>query len=141
MKENYYIYFSHLKTLEKEITVSKNDLDDLNHVNNVIYIHWVQEIAKEHWKSLVSNEIIKNYYWVLLEHQIKYLNPALLNDKIMIKTYIEKTEGIRSNRIVEIYNRNNDKLLVKSKTIWCLINAKTNKPNRITDEIRKAFNR
>ena len=130
-----------MMTLEKEITVSKNDLDDLNHVNNVIYIHWVQEIAKEHWKSLVSNEIIKNYYWVLLEHQIKYLNPALLNDKIMIKTYIEKTEGIRSNRIVEIYNRNNDKLLVKSKTIWCLINAKTNKPNRITDEIRKAFNR
>ena len=130
-----------MKTLEKEITVSKNDLDDLNHVNNVIYIHWVQEIAKEHWKSLVSNEIIKNYYWVLLEHQIKYLNPALLNDKIMIKTYIEKTEGIRSNRIVEIYNSNNDKLLVKSKTIWCLINAKTNKPNRITDEIRKAFNR
>ena len=130
-----------MKTLEKEITVSENDLDDLNHVNNVIYIHWVQEIAKEHWKSLVSNEIIKNYYWVLLEHQIKYLNPALLNDKIMIKTYIEKTEGIRSNRIVEIYNRNNDKLLVKSKTIWCLINAKTNKPNRITDEIRKAFNR
>ena len=130
-----------MKILEKEITVSKNDLDDLNHVNNVIYVHWVQEIAKEHWKSLVSNEIIKNYYWVLLEHQIKYLNPALLNDKIMIKTYIEKTEGIRSNRIVEIYNRNNDKLLVKSKTIWCLINAKTNKPNRITDEIRKAFNR
>ena len=130
-----------MKILEKEITVSKNDLDDLNHVNNVIYIHWVQEIAKEHWKSLVSNEIIKNYYGVVLEHQIKYLNPALLNDKIMIKTYIEKTEGIRSNRIVEIYNRNNDKLLVKSKTIWCLINAKTNKPNRITDEIRKAFNR
>lgn len=130
-----------MKYLEKEIIISKNDLDDLNHVNNVIYIHWVQEIAKEHWKSLVSNEIIKNYYWVLLEHQIKYLNPALLNDKIMIKTYIEKTEGIRSNRIVEIYNSNNDKLLVKSKTIWCLINAKTNKPNRITDEIRKAFNR
>ena len=130
-----------MKTLEKEIAVSENDLDDLNHVNNVIYIHWVQEIAKNHWKSLVSNEIIKNYYWVLLEHQIKYLNPALLNDKIMIKTYIEKTEGIRSNRIVEIYNSNNDKLLVKSKTIWCLINAKTNKPNRITDEIRKAFNR
>tara|TARA_B100000767_G_scaffold275331_1_gene311765 strand:- start:1101 stop:1493 length:393 start_codon:yes stop_codon:yes gene_type:complete len=128
-----------MKTLEKEITVSKNDLDDLNHVNNVIYIHWVQEIAKEHWKSLVSNEIIKNYYWVLLEHQIKYLNPALLDDKIIIKTYIEKTEGIRSERIVEIYNRNNNKLLVKSKTIWCLINAKTNKPNRITDEIRQAF--
>jgi len=128
-----------MKTLEKEIIVSKNDLDELNHVNNVIYIHWVQEIAKNHWKSLVSSEIIKNYYWVLLEHQIKYLHPAFLGDKIILKTYVEKTEVVKSNRIVEICNTDTNKLLVTSKTIWCLINAKTKKPNRITDEIREAF--
>tara|TARA_B100001175_G_C19133396_1_gene460036 strand:+ start:69 stop:458 length:390 start_codon:yes stop_codon:yes gene_type:complete len=128
-----------MKYLENEITVSKNDLDDLNHVNNVIYIHWVQEIAKKHWKSLVSNEIIKNYFWILLEHQIKYLFPAFLNDKIRLKTYIEKTDGVKSNRIVEIYNKDTKKLLVTSKTTWCLINANTGKPNRITEEIKKAF--
>tara|TARA_B100000768_G_scaffold35952_1_gene34577 strand:- start:519 stop:908 length:390 start_codon:yes stop_codon:yes gene_type:complete len=128
-----------MKYLEKEIIVSKNDLDDLNHVNNVVYIHWVQEIAKNHWKSLVSNEIIKNYFWVLLEHEIKYLNPAFLNDKIRLKTYIEKTDGVKSSRIVEIYNKDTNKLLVTSKTIWCLINAKTGKPNRITEDIKKAF--
>ena len=129
-----------MKALEKEITVSKNDLDDLNHVNNVVYIQWIQAIAKKHWKNLVSNEIIKNYYWVLLEHQIKYLYPALLDDKISIKTYIKKTEEIKSSRVVEIYNKDTNKLLVTSKTIWCLINSKTNKPTRITDEIRQAFN-
>jgi|TARA_B100000767_G_scaffold272832_1_gene301418 acyl-CoA thioester hydrolase len=128
-----------MKYLEKEIIVSKNDLDDLNHVNNVVYIHWVQEIAKNHWKSLVSNEIIKNYFWVLLEHEIKYLNPAFLNDKIRLKTYIEKTDGVKSSRIVEIYNKDTNKLLVTSKTIWCLINVKTGKPNRITEDIKKAF--
>ena len=128
-----------MKYLEKEIIVSKNDLDDLNHVNNVVYIHWVQEIAKTHWKSLVSNEIIKNYFWVLLEHEIKYLNPAFLNDKIRLKTYIEKTDGVKSSRIVEIYNKDTNKLLVTSKTIWCLINVKTGKPNRITEDIKKAF--
>ncbi len=128
-----------MNTLEKEITVSKNDLDDLNHVNNIIYIRWIQEIAKFHWESLVSNDIRKNYYWVLLEHQIKYLHPAFLGDKIKIKTYIEKTGGIKSNRIVEIYNTDTNILIVKSKTIWCLINAKSNKPSRITDEIRQAF--
>ena len=128
-----------MKTLEKEIIVSQNDLDDLNHVNNVVYVKWVQEIAKNHWKSLVSNEIIKNYYWVLLEHHIKYFHPAILNDKIKLKTFIEKSEGMKSIRIVEIYNTNNNKLIAISKTIWCLINAKTNKPNRITDAIRQAF--
>ena len=128
-----------MKTLEQEITVSVDDLDELNHVNNVVYIDWVQDIAKNHWNSLVSNEIKKNYYWVLLEHQIKYLSPAFLNDRIRLKTYIEKTEGVKSNRVVEIYNLNSNKLLVNSITTWCLVNAKTNKPNRITDEIRQAF--
>ena len=130
-----------MKVLEKKILVSKNDLDDLNHVNNVVYIQWIQKIAKEHWKKLASNEILDNYYWVLLEHQIKYLYPALLDDKIRIKTYIDKTEGIKSSRIVEIYNKDTNKLLVTSKTIWCLINSKTNKPNRIIDEIRQAFSK
>ena len=128
-----------MRVFEEEITVSKNDLDELNHVNNVIYIHWVQKIAKNHWKSLVSKEIINNYYWVLLEHHIKYINPALLDDKIILKTYIEKTEGLKSSRVVKIYNLHNNKLLVNSKTLWCLINATTNKPCRITSEIRNAF--
>ena len=128
-----------MKILEQEITVSKNDLDDLNHVNNVVYINWIQEIAKNHWDVLVSDEIKDNYYWVLLEHNIKYLRSALLNEKIIIKTYIEETKGVKSSRIVEIFNKGTNQLLVTSKTIWCLINAKTNKPSRINNEIRKAF--
>tara|TARA_B100000427_G_C15200343_1_gene460010 strand:+ start:52 stop:444 length:393 start_codon:yes stop_codon:yes gene_type:complete len=130
-----------MKVLEKKILVSKNDLDDLNHVNNVVYIQWIQEIAKEHWEKLASNEILDNYYWVLLEHQIKYLYPALLDDKIRIKTYIDSTEEIKSSRIVEIYNNDTNRLLVNSRTIWCLINSKTNKPVRIPDEIRQVFNK
>ena len=130
-----------MKVLEKEILVSKNDLDDLNHVNNVVYIQWIQGIAKEHWEKLASNEILDNYYWVLLEHQIKYLYPALLDDKIRIKTYIDSTEEIKSSRIVEIYNNDTNRLLVNSRTIWCLINSKTNKPVRIPDEIRQVFNK
>ncbi|MED5354728.1 MAG: thioesterase family protein [Bacteroidota bacterium] len=130
-----------MKVLEKKILVSKNDLDDLNHVNNVVYIQWIQKIAKEHWEKLASNEILDNYYWVLLEHQIKYLYPALLDDKIRIKTYIDSTEEIKSSRIVEIYNNDTNRLLVNSRTIWCLINSKTNKPVRIPDEIRQVFNK
>lgn len=128
-----------MKTLEQEIIVSKKDLDDLNHVNNMVYISWVLDIAKKHWNNLVDIQTIKNFYWVLLEHQIKYHYPAFLGEKIKIKTYIDKTEGVKSIRIVEIFNIETNKLLVKSRTIWCLINSKTHKPNRITDEIKQAF--
>ena len=128
-----------MKVLEKEIIVSKNDLDELNHVNNIKYVNWILEIAKIHWRSLVSDETLGNYHWVLLEHQIKYLHPALLNDRIRIKTYVEETKEIKSSRIVNIYNKHTDKLLVTSRTIWCLISSKSGKPTRLTNEIKKAF--
>ena len=54
-----------MKVLEKEIIVSKNDLDELNHVNNIKYVNWILEIAKIHWRSLVSDETlgtITGYY-------------------------------------------------------------------------------
>ena len=128
-----------MKVLEKEIVVSKNDLDELNHVNNIKYVNWILEIAKIHWRTLVSDETLGNYHWVLLEHQIKYLHPALLNDRIRIKTYVEETKEIKSSRIVNIYNKDTDKLLVTSRTIWCLISSKSGKPTRITNEIKEAF--
>ena len=43
----------------------------LNHVNNIVYIHWILDIAKRHWESLVSSQTLENYYWVLLDHNIK----------------------------------------------------------------------
>ena len=128
-----------MRMFEEQIIVSKHDLDELNHVNNITYIKWILGVAKKHWKKLVSNEIRNNYYWILLEHNIKYLHPAVINDKIRINTYIQNTQEVKSNRIVEIYNKETNKLLVTSETKWCLIDAKKNRPCRIPNEIRKAF--
>ena len=46
-----------MRMFEEQIIVSKHDLDELNHVNNIIYIKWILGVAKKHWKKLVSNEI------------------------------------------------------------------------------------
>ena len=39
----------------QEIIVLKKHLDDLNHVNNVQYLYWAQEIAKSHWAFLIKD--------------------------------------------------------------------------------------
>ena len=129
-----------MNIFETQITVTKDDIDELNHVNNVRYVQWVNDVAKLHWQSRITKEINNTYYWVVLNHNIDYKSSAFLNDVISIKTYVIKSEGVTSIRIVEMYNKKNDKLLVKSETKWCLIDAKTNRPSRITDEIRNLFN-
>jgi len=129
-----------MNIFEKTITVSKEDIDDLNHVNNVCYVQWVQDIAKEHWLTYATKDILDTYSWFLVNHFIEYKNQALLGDKLLIKTYVPKVEGVSTTRHVEIINVETNKLIVKSKAKWCLIDNKTQRPTRITPEIATLFN-
>lgn len=129
-----------MQVFEKEITVSVDDLDELQHVNNVRYVQWVQDIAETHWLKNASKELVDSYYWVLIKHTIDYKGPAFVNDTILIKTFVSLSEGVTSIRNVEMYNQSTDRRIVTSETKWCLIDAKTNKPTRITTEIAELFN-
>ena len=129
-----------MHTFEKTITVSAEDIDDLNHVNNVRYVQWVQDIAKDHWLAYATDTILDTYSWFLVNHFIEYKSPALLGDKLLLKTFVPKVEGVSTIRHVEIYNASSNKLLVKSKAKWCLIDSKTQRPTRITPEIAELFN-
>jgi acyl-CoA thioester hydrolase len=121
------------------ITVVESDLDELNHVNNVRYVQWVNDIAKAHWLKMASQSMLDTYFWVLINHQINYKSQALLNDNILLKTFVKSSEGVTSTRIVEIYNNNTQKLLATSETKWCFIDAKTKKPIRIIPKVANLF--
>ena len=129
-----------MQIFQKEITVAKTDLDQLNHVNNVRYVQWVQDIAEAHWLKNASQQILDSYYWVLVKHTIDYKGQAFLGDAILIKTYVESSEGVSSIRKVEMHNQSSNKLIIASVTKWCLIDKKTNRAFRISSEIAEMFN-
>ena len=121
----------------KKHIVTKNEIDNLNHVNNVVYLQWINDISMQHWLKLSNVAINKKYTWVVLRHEIDYLKPVFLNDEITIKTWVKTLEGVKSIRKVEIYK--GALLLAKSQTTWCLLDAKTHKITRITPEIETIF--
>lgn len=125
----------------KTIIVSEEDLDDLDHVNNVRYVQWIQDIAKEHWQSLASPKLRQSVAWVVMHHDITYKNAAKLNDELTISTFVEKSKGAVSVRVVEIVDSVTKSLLVRSSTKWCLLNIETFKPIRIPVEIMEVFKR
>jgi len=124
---------------QKYITVSEDDLDDQQHVNNVRYVQWIQDVAQEHWESRASEEQKAGLAWVVVRHEIDYKMEALLNDKILLETRIIDTTHVTSLREVLIKNNNSGKLLAKAKTTWCLLDQKTKKPQRISDELKQIF--
>ena len=120
-----------------KIHVQPEDIDELNHVNNVVYLRWVQQVAVAHWNSLPDNEIRAKHLWVALRHEIDYLSPAFLGDDVIGYTWVSSMEGAKSTRHVEFYL--GDKCLAKAKTIWCLLDATTLKPKRIGQDIKASF--
>jgi acyl-CoA thioester hydrolase len=120
-------------------TVISQDLDDLMHVNNVRYVQWVQDLAKAHWEAATTLIQQKDNIWVLLSHHIDYKSSAKMSDEIHLKTYVTRSEGVTSTRIVEMFHKDSGKLIVKSETTWCLLDGNSKKPKRISPEIAAVF--
>jgi len=113
--------------------VEEKDIDVLNHVNNIAYIQWINDISEKHWSKITNKTLEKNYFWVVIRHEIDYVSQAFLGDKITIYTWVGETKGVKSVRHVQIYKENN--LVSKAQTTWCLIDKKTLKPARIKEDM------
>lgn len=118
---------------EKKLIVTSKDIDEYNHVNNVVYVQWMQDASNAHWNQLIKNVPKPDYVWFVIRHEVDYKNQAVLGDEITVKTWVGKTEGIKSVRHFEIYKE--ELLLVKSQTTFCLLDAETKRPRRITKEV------
>ncbi|MCF2874219.1 MULTISPECIES: acyl-CoA thioesterase [unclassified Tenacibaculum] len=118
---------------EKKLIVTSKDIDEYNHVNNVVYVQWMQDASNAHWNQLIKNVPKPDYVWFVIRHEVDYKNQAVLGDEITVRTWVGKTEGIKSVRHFEIYKE--ELLLVKSQTTFCLLDAETKRPRRITKEV------
>jgi len=121
------------------IDVKPEDIDELGHVNNVVYLGWVQLVAATHWNSLSTPEMRSKNIWVALRHEIDYVNPAFVGDEVWGYTWVSSMEGVKSIRHVEFYLA--EKCLAKAKTNWCLLDAVSLKPKRIGQEIKSLLER
>jgi acyl-CoA thioester hydrolase len=119
------------------INVRPEDLDELNHVNNVVYISYLQEAAIAHWHAAVSKDIIDSIRWVVRKHEIEYFKPAYENDLLEVSTWISEFTQVSTLRAYEI--KRGDELLVKATTLWIALDSKTLKPSRVPKHILESF--
>ncbi|HRI79354.1 MAG TPA: acyl-CoA thioesterase [Cyclobacteriaceae bacterium] len=119
--------------------VSPDDIDELNHVNNVVYLEWVQSISYNHWETAASEELKGKCKWVVLRHEIDYHSPALPEDTIDAFTWIDAPEGPRQKRHVLIQRSSDGKVLATALTTWCLLDPQSGRPKRIFEEISSAL--
>ncbi len=122
-------------------TIPKSAIDENGHVNNVAYVHWMQDIAVEHYASIGGIPAQgPDATWVVREHRIEYLLPAFAGEEIEIRTWVENVRRVRSLRKYEFARRLDGRILVKGETDWVFVDAKTGMPRAIPKEVSSVFN-
>jgi acyl-CoA thioester hydrolase len=114
------------------------DIDENGHVNNVVYVRWVQDIATAHWRSRAPREAQACWTWVVLRHEIDYRRPLLPGDKAEARTWVGKCSGPRFIRYVRI-DRPGGEVCAQAVSEWCLIDIQTRRPTRVPDTLVETF--
>jgi acyl-CoA thioester hydrolase len=117
--------------------VSPEDIDEQCHVNNVAYLKWIQDVAVAHWRHSASEEQLAKYGWLTVRHEIDYKKEAFEGEEVTATTWVGEWSKVTCERFTEI-SRDED-LLVKSRTVWCMIDRETARPARITTELIDRF--
>jgi acyl-CoA thioester hydrolase len=124
---------------ELPIKVQEADIDPLGHVNNVVYLKWVQDAAVAHWRAAATREQQAALAWVVIRHEIDYASAARLGDDIVAQTWVGVASRRTFERHTEIRRMSDQKLLARARTLWCPIDVGSGKLARVDPEVRARF--
>ena len=124
---------------ERVFPVTPADIDDLGHVNNVVYVRWVQEVAAAHWAAATTAAERAGVGWVVLRHEIDYKHPARAGDEVVVCTWVGPPAAATFERHTEIFRAADRRVLARARSLWCPINPQTGRVQRIDPTFHDRF--
>jgi acyl-CoA thioester hydrolase len=124
---------------EQRRTATAEDIDELGHVNNAVWVKWIQDIATAHWNAVAHPEHRDAYLWVVTRHEIDYLRAVLPGETVMGRTWVgDAPKGARFDRHVEFVGEDG-KPRVRARTTWAIIDKASGRPMRVPAEVAEPF--
>lgn len=122
-----------------ERTALPEHIDELGHVNNAVWVQWIQDVAVAHWHAVARAEHHDAYIWVIVRHEIDYLRPALAGDTVTGTTWVgEAPKGARFDRLME-FTGADGKVRVRARTTWAILDRATGRPLRVPADVIAPF--
>jgi acyl-CoA thioester hydrolase len=119
------------------IAIAPADIDHMGHVNNSVYLKWVQDAVIDYWQSVAPPDAVARHLWVALKHEITFRKPTFLQDVVVAEVIAEKVEGARAY-FTTVVRRGQD-VLSEVKSTWCCLDATSLRPARLAREVIGRF--
>ena len=107
----------------KSVTSAACDIDRMGHVNNSVYLRWIEQAVHDDWEALATPDEFASLLWVAVRHEIDYRRPAFLGDVLAIKVRLDQVR--RARAWYETVILRGDQLIVEARSCWCCIDAES----------------
>ncbi len=124
---------------EQRLVAGPEHIDELGHVNNAVWVQWIQQVAVAHWEAVADAAHKDSYFWVVVRHEIDYLRAAHEGDAIVARTWVgEAPQGARFDRLME-FTGADGKVCVRARTQWAIIDKTAGRPVRVPAAVIAPF--
>lgn len=132
---------NHPALFQQEIVVPETAVDANGHVNNVVYVQWMQDIAIRHFATAggTAASDALGATWVVRTHTIEYFAPAFAGDTLRLQTWVSDLRKVRSLRRYRFLNKDSGQILVKGATDWVFVDRASGRPRAVPDLIRNCL--
>ena len=124
---------------EMRFIAQADDIDILGHVNNAVWVRWMETIATAHWEALAPSEAQALYVWVVTRHEIDYRGNVNEGETVIARTRVaEPPRGARFDRFIS-FTGEDGKVKVSARTTWAMIDQKTARLVRVPADLAAIF--
>ncbi len=122
-----------------EITAGPEDIDVLGHVNNAVWVKWIQDVAVAHWMAIAPAAHRDAYIWVVTRHEIDYRGNVAEGETVTAETWVsEPPRGARFDRHMK-FTGADGKIRVEAKTTSAIIDRASGRLIRVPAEAAAPF--
>ena len=128
-----------MRMFEMILVAGPEHIDVLGHVNNAVWVQWMEQVAVAHWESVADAQHKDAYFWVVVRHEIDYLRAVLEGERITARTWVgDAPKGARFDRHIEFLGEDG-KARVRARTQWAIIDKAAGRPIRVPPEVVAPF--
>ena len=123
----------------QEFTAAPHHIDELGHVNNAVWVQWIQDLATLHWDAAARPQDLAQFFWVVVRHEIDYRGNIASGDSVIGETWIDgSAQGAKSDRRVDFRDANG-KVIVSARTTWAMLDKESQRLARVRPEVIAPF--
>ena len=122
------------------ITATADDIDELGHVGNLVYLKWVLDVATAHsyargWDHAKYREL--GAVFVVRRHEIDYVAQVREGEQLVAETWVDAWRLASCTRKTEL--KRGEQVVARAATTWAFISLASGRPQRIPDDLRALF--